>query len=98
MIDPRNTFHKISYLQYPFMLVGLFYAFKPYFVGFDTIWENVNYGLIFLGLGISFSTLQDTTKTQNKASKKVWESPKKGKFAISVMALMAIFLIVVGLY
>ena len=98
MIDARNTFHKISYLQYPFMLVGLYYAFKPYVVGFDTIWENANYGMIFLGLGISFSTLQDTTKTQNKASRKIWESPKKGKLAIVIMAIMAAFLIFVGLF
>ena len=98
MLDARNTFHKISYLQYPFMLAGLFYAFKPYVVGFNTIWENANLAMIFIGLGISLSTLQDTAKTQNKASRKVWESPKKGKMALNLIAIMAIFLIVLGLY
>lgn len=34
-------FHCISYLQYPIMLVGVFYVFKPYFTSFDSIWESL---------------------------------------------------------
>ncbi len=98
MFEPRNIFQKISYLQYPFMLIALYYTFKPYFVGFDTIWENYNYTLIFMGLGISLSTLQDTTKTQNEVSRKVWEDPKKGKIAIVVITFLAAFLIFIGFY
>lgn len=98
MFDPKNIFQKISYLQYPVMLIALYYAFKPYIVGFDSIWENYNYTLIFMGLGISLSTLQDTTKTQNTFSRKIWENPKKGRIAIIVIALMALFLILIGLY
>lgn len=98
MFNPRNFFQKISYIQYPMMLIGLFYAFKPYFVGFDTIWENYNYAFIFIGLGISFSTLQDTTKTQNKFSQKIWENPKKGKVILISMSCTALFLVLIGLY
>ena len=50
-----------------------------------------------MGLGISFSTLQDTTKTQNKFSRKIWENPKKGKIAIFAISLMTLFIIVNGL-
>jgi hypothetical protein len=41
------------------------------------IFENLNYLLIFMGLGVSFSFLQDTTKTQNNFSKKYLESEKR---------------------
>lgn len=51
-----------------------------------------------MGLGISLSTLQDTTKTQNEVSRKVWEDPKKGKIAIVVITFLAAFLIFIGFY
>ena len=68
-------FQKISYLQYPMMLIAMYFAIKPYTYIFEAGMENqdkmfadLNSLLIFMGLGISFSTLQDTTKTQNKFS------------------------------
>jgi protein-S-isoprenylcysteine O-methyltransferase Ste14 len=86
------------------MFVALFFAFKPYFNGFemnaekaDLIFKNLNNVLIFMGLGISFSTLQDTTKTQNKMSRKVWENPKKGKLAILLISLLTLSFILIGL-
>lgn len=51
-----------------------------------------------MGLGISFSTLQDTTKTQNNFSKRVWESPKKGKIALLIMSMMSLSTILFGVY
>ena len=64
----KLLFHYISYLQYPLMLIALYFAFKPYFNGLeitnekiDLIFRNLNNMLIFMGLGISFSTLQDAT-------------------------------------
>ena len=97
-------FHYISYLQYPLMLVALFFAFKPYFNGFeisnekiDLVFRNLNTMLVFMGLSISFSTLQDTTKTQNKMSRKIWENPKKGKLVILIFSLSTLFLITIGL-
>ena len=98
MIDLKNIFHKISYLQYPMMLIAVYYSLKPYFVGFDTIWVNYNFLLIFAGLGISLSTLQDTRKTQNNFSKRIWENPIKGKIALSIIALAALFIILTGMF
>ncbi|MEO6814774.1 MAG: hypothetical protein ABI172_12655 [Ginsengibacter sp.] len=98
MFNPRDIFQKISYIQYPLLLIAMFYVFRPYYLGFDTLWENYNYGLIFMGLGISFSTLQDTTKTQNKLSKKIWEHPKKGKIALVIMGLIALYFVLIGLF
>ena len=88
----RKFFQALSYLQYPLMGLALFYTFKPCFYGFkylaehtEVLLQHYNYVLIFMGLGISFSTLQDTKKMQNKLSQKVWEDPKKGKIAIIVI-------------
>ncbi len=101
----KNIFQYISYLQYPLMLIALFFVFKPYLNGFkitseqvDSIIRNFNSSLIFMGLGISFSTLQDTTKTQNDFSKRIWESPKKGKIALLIISMMALSTILFGIY
>ena len=91
-------FQWVSYLQYPLMLAALGYILVPYFKGFDHFWPSVNQALIFAGLGISFSTLQDTRRTQNELSRKIWEDPKKGKRMLLVMSLTALVLLGTGLY
>ena len=98
MFEPKNILNKISYLQYPFMLISIYYIVKPYIVGFDTIWENYNLGLLFMGIAISLSTLQDTTKMQNEMSRKIWEDPKKGKRMLIALALLAFGCISIGIF
>ena len=100
----RSFFQYISYLQYPLMLVGLYFFIAPYLHGITAlkanpslIFSNFNLGFIFMGLGISFSSLQDTTKTQNKVSLEIWQHPKKGKIAIVMMSLMILFFLLFGL-
>lgn len=93
-----HFFQMTSYLQYPFMLIALGYTIVPYFTGFDTFWASVNKALIFAGLGISFSTLQDTRKTQNNFSKKIWQDPKKGRRALTMIAVTALGLLCFGMY
>ena len=63
----------------------------------EIIFKSLNSVLIFMGLAFSFSSLQDTTKTQNKMSKKVWENPKKGKIMIAVICFLILMLLVMGL-
>ncbi len=99
-----DYFHKVSYLQYPFMIISFWYAIKPYTYLFDGLenglllaladYQNM---LVFLGLGLSFSTLQDTTKTQNSFSRKVWENPRKGKLFIGMLIGCIIFCFVIGI-
>ena len=98
MTNVKNSFHRVSYLQYPLMLIALFYTFVPYFGGFDIFWPSINQALIFAGLGISFSTLQDTTKTQNNFSRKIWENPKKGQRALMFIFISALSMLVFGMY
>jgi len=100
----KTFFHYVSYLQYPFMLIGLYFAFKPYLQGFEYLQENpdlivksLNSLFIFMGFGVSFSSLQDTTKTQNEFSKKIWKNPKKGKIMIALISLMILLFLTIGL-
>lgn len=101
----RLLFHYISYLQYPLILVGLYFAIKPYLNGFeylkgnpDLIFRCLNTCLIFMGLGISFSSLQDTRKTQNKFSEKIWKNSKKGKRMIILIGIQILFFLTIGVF
>ena len=94
----KQLFQTISYLQYPLMLVALGYVVYPYFAGFDTFWTSINSALIFSGLAISFSTLQDTTKTQNNFSKKIWEDPRKGMLALMMISGTTLLLLALGMF
>lgn len=98
MKNARDLFHKISYLQYPLMIVGAYYVLRPFIYGMENIWVDYNKMLVFYGLAISFSTLQDTTKTQNKVSENIWKNPRKAKILIIYFAVFAFALIVLGLF
>lgn len=100
----RTFFHYLSYLQYPLILTALYFAIKPYILGLenffknpDLMYETFNSMLIFMGLGVSFSSLQDTTKTQNKFSEKIWKNPRKGKIMIAVTGVFILSLLIFGL-
>ena len=99
-MNTRIFFHKISYLQYPLILTGVYFAYLPFFAedGFskENYFEAINNALIFMGLGVSFSSLQDTTKTQNKFSKNIWESPRKGKMAIIIFSIFILINLLLG--
>ena len=50
-----------------------------------------------MGLGISFSTLQDTTTTQNEFSKRIWEDPVKGRRFIMISSFVTFTCIIIGI-
>ena len=54
--------------------------------------------LIFMGFGISLSTLQDTSKTQNNFSKRIWENPKKGRLAIILITCLTFTVLAFGVF
>lgn len=85
------------------MLVALYFMVLPYLNGLDSspekinsILKNLNNTLMFMGLSVSFSSLQDTTKTQNNISRKIWEDPIKGKITIAIISMMILFCIISG--
>jgi hypothetical protein len=57
----------------------------------------MNKALVFLGLGISFSTLQDTKKVQNDFSKRIYQNPRATKIFVLIMAGMVLFFCLAGL-
>ncbi|MEL1265632.1 hypothetical protein [Pseudoxanthomonas putridarboris] len=79
------------------MLVALGYALKPYLTGFVGMLDAWNYALLYMGVGVGLSSLQDPTKTQNDISRKVWQSPLKGAVMLWVLAILAFGMILVGL-
>ena len=99
MKDPKKLFHAISYLQYPIMASSLIF-YVPFLISIfnqEPNWSNLNNMLILIGIGLSFSTLQDTSTTQNKFSENIWRSPKKGKYVLIAMSVFAFLLICVGM-
>jgi len=88
----------ISYLQYPLILVALvFYVpFVMSLLNKSVDWSYLNHSLILLGVALSFSTLQDTTTTQNELSKKIWQDPKKGQRMLYLVAVMALLFMLAG--
>ncbi len=105
MKSTKQIFHILSYLQYPLLILAMYFSAKPYFNGMkylieniNILFENYNYFLIFMGLAISFSTLQDTSKTSLKFEKKIWENPKKGKIIIIMISLTTLLILTFGIF
>jgi hypothetical protein len=98
MTNVKGFFHALSYLQYPLIGVALvYYTLFMISLSIEPAWPQLNLALIFYGIAISFSTLQDTRKTQNKLSERVWKSPRKGKFFLGMMSLLSIIFMALGL-
>jgi hypothetical protein len=104
MKDPKRLFTIASYLQYPFMLLGLFFCYKPIIEDFRGVIAHIdvyivefNRALVFLGVGISFSTLQDTTKVQNRLSQWVYDSPRRTTIFLGMFIVQAVLSITLGL-
>ena len=64
----------------------------------ESFWTDLNTALIFMGLAVSFSTLQDTTKVQNKISKRVWENPKYAKAFLIYLSIMIVLIMGFGFF
>ncbi len=94
----KAVFHKISYLQYVLMAVSLYYFLRfALTLKGATDWGQLNSALVFYGIAISVSTLQDTTTTQNEISRKVWESPLYGKLFLGMIGVTVVGFLTAGL-
>lgn len=87
------------------MIFVIYFAVKPYLNEFDDkgnklnmVLESINSMLIFIGLAISFATLQDTSKTSMKYEKKIWGNPKKGKGFIIMITLLTLLTLAFGVF
>ena len=104
-MNVKRAFQIISYGQYPLMIIAVYFVIKPYINGLEFLKQNpeilffnYNNALIFFGLGFSFSTLQDTTKTQSNFSKKIWTNPKNGRKMIFLISLVTFSTLILGVF
>ncbi len=100
----RDVFQGVSYLQYPALLVAVGYAVKAVLSvaatgaeGWSPVFDDANYVLLYAGVGIGLSSLQDPARTQNEVSRRVWQDPRKGRWMLALLAFYALGAMVVGL-
>jgi len=43
-----KAFHYLSFMQYPFMAIALFFCYRPIFTGFDAFSKELNLVIKFL--------------------------------------------------
>jgi hypothetical protein len=98
MENIKKIFVYLSYIQYPLGILALAFTYKPILFGMETFWSDLNISLIFMGLAVSFSTLQDTTKVQNKMSLRVWENPKYARLFLIYLGLMILLIMGFGFF
>ena len=103
-LDARDLFQALSYLQYPMMLVAAVFTVQAVLAmldvratGWGPVIERLNDVLLYAGVGIGLSSMQDPRRTQNAVSLRTWRDPAKGRLALWVIALEAFVPIVVGL-
>lgn len=104
MKNIKKLFHKLSYLQYPLVLKAFFLLVKPLLKGFDYISSNPEYlfnsysnALMFFGVALSFSALQDPTQPTLRFEKRIWQNPKKAKVSLSITLITTFFFFASGL-
>ena len=104
ILTARRVFQWLSYLQYPALLVALYFAVRTGFAlgsagrsGWDGVYEAANMLLLHAGIGIGLASLQDPTRTQNTMSRRVWEDPRKGRWMLGLIAVYALGAMTLGL-
>lgn len=92
------VFHAASYLQYPLALAAAAYVAFSARAAPEARLDAFNTALVLMGLSVSFSTLQDTTTTQNELSRRVWTSPLWGRVFLAALTLATTAFIGIGLW
>ena len=103
-VSIRDVFQWVSYLQYPAMLAAIAYTAKSAWTashmgpaGWSPVFDDWNYVLLYAGISVGLSSLQDSTRTQNDVSRRVWQDPRKGRWMLMLLSAYAMGAMVVGL-
>ncbi|MEL7119732.1 MAG: hypothetical protein AAFO07_09835 [Bacteroidota bacterium] len=91
-----RIFHYLSFTKYPIILIGLYYCYRPILFDNSSFFQDINVGLIFIGLGIGLDSLKDSGKL-NWLDKKVFYKPKIAKFYFIIFGLMILIIIFIGI-
>ncbi|MGV6831396.1 MAG: hypothetical protein ACWA5P_07540 [bacterium] len=97
-----KSFHYISFLQYPFMLMALYYCYEPIIKGIenfnkDAIIENYNLCLLFFGIALSFTSLADIRK-RTKLGDKIFGKEKRAKNWLIYVCMLVIIIFALGIF
>jgi len=91
----------MSFLQYPFLLIALYYCFEPILLRINTsntydFIVSYNLSLLFLGIGLSFTSLTDITK-RTKIGDKLFGKRKNAKLWVIYLGalIIAIFILAI---
>lgn len=93
-MSARNVYQALSYLQYPLLLTALGYVTLGA-IGLGSGRGGLhpldawNYGLLYAGIAIGLSSMQDPRRTQNALSRRVWQHPGKGRWMLALLAFYA---------
>lgn len=100
----QALFQALSYLQYPALLVAVGYMAKSVLAvaavkasGWEQAFDDWNYALLYAGVGIGLSSLQDPSRTQNAVSRRVWQDPRKGRWMLVLLTTYALASMAAGL-
>lgn len=94
----KSIFQIISYFQYPLMLISMYFLIRPFFNTIDNLFHDINIALTVFGIATGFSTLQDTTKVQNKVSLRIYQNPKKTKIFLALLLSQISIFLILGLW
>ena len=95
-MSARDVFQALSYLQYPLLLIALGYVTLGAIGlgsgrgGLHSL-DAWNYGLLYAGIAIGLSSMQDPRRTQNALSRRVWQHPGKGRWMLALLAVYAFY-------
>lgn len=94
-------FHFLSYLQYPFMLIAMYFLSKMVLSIFGEIdvvkaIENLNSCLLYLGIGLCFIALENIEKSP-KFERKIFEKEKLAKAWLILLFFSFIGLIIIAI-
>ncbi len=91
-----KVFHYLSFIKYPLLLIALYFCYRPIVLDKIDFLEDLNNGLIFLGLGIGLDSLKDYEKL-NWLDRKVLHKPKIATYYFIIMGLIIFGFIFLGI-
>ncbi len=92
-----KIFHYISFLQYPFLSIAIYYCYKPIIFESENLISDYNLGLLFLGIGLSFTSLADIRK-RTKLGDRILGKPKNAKRWIIYLSLLIAGIFTLGIF
>ena len=92
-----KIFHYLSFVQYPFLLLALYYCYKPLLFGMETMISDFNNGLLFLGIALSFTSLADIRK-RTKIGDRIFGKPKNAKRWIAYVFFLVLAIFGLGIF